>query len=107
MIVPRPRGSMTLATSRPIRKPPKQAISQTFWYTRAVVSVMPKRTLAPMLNTATSIGAISRSMRLDQRDHLVFLARIAAEAVGLAAFGRICATSGASLSALRRVTQAM
>jgi len=50
-----------LATSRPIKKPPKQAISQTLKYTREVVSVIEKRTLAPMLNTATSIGAISRS----------------------------------------------
>ena len=51
-----------LAASRPARKPPKQAISQTFWYTREVVSVMPKRTLAPMLNTTTSSGAISASI---------------------------------------------
>ena len=61
-----------------------------------------------MLNTATSIGAISRSMLLDQRDHLVFLARIAAEAVRLRRRRPGSpATSGSSLSALRRVTQAM
>ena len=29
-IVPRPRGSMSFAASRPVRKPAKQAISQTF-----------------------------------------------------------------------------
>ena len=29
MIVPRPRGSIALATSRPIRKPPSAPISQT------------------------------------------------------------------------------
>ena len=31
MMVPWPRGSITLAASRPIRKPLKQAISQTLW----------------------------------------------------------------------------
>ena len=61
-LVPRPRGNITLVHSRPIKKPPNHAISQTLKYTRAVVSVMPKRTLAPMLNTATSIGAMSRSI---------------------------------------------
>ncbi|MNY83603.1 hypothetical protein D3C86_2264790 [compost metagenome] len=29
MIVPRPRGLMRFAASRPIRKPPRHAISQT------------------------------------------------------------------------------
>ena len=61
-IVPRPRGVITRATSRPIRKPASAPISHTLRYTRSVVSVTSKRTLAPMLNTATSIGAMSRSM---------------------------------------------
>jgi hypothetical protein len=61
-IVPCPRASIARATSRPIRKPPSAPISQTLRYTRSVVSTSGKRTFAPTLNTATSIGATSRSM---------------------------------------------
>ena len=64
---------------------------------------MPKRTLAPMLNTATSIGAMSRSIVSTSDDHLLFLARVAAEAVRLAALGADLLDQRRSLSALRRV----
>jgi hypothetical protein len=35
-MVPRPRVTMRRATSRPLRKPLKQAISQILWYLRAI-----------------------------------------------------------------------
>ena len=41
--------TIRLAASRPIRKPPKHAISQTLKNTRAVVSRIGKFTLAPIL----------------------------------------------------------
>jgi hypothetical protein len=107
MIVPRPRVSITFAVSRPIRKPLKQAISHTFWYTREVVSVMPKRTLAPMLNTATSIGAMSRSMPSTSEIIASSLRASLPKACACPPSARICSTRGTSLSAVRRVTQAM
>ncbi len=48
---------------------------------------MPKRTLAPMLKTATSIGAISRSMCATSASTSSLLARVGREAVRLAAVG--------------------
>jgi hypothetical protein len=59
--VPLPRGVIRFALSRPARNPEKQAISQTFWKTREVVSAIGKFTFAPMLKTQTSTGAISAS----------------------------------------------
>ncbi len=44
---------------------------------------------------------------LHQRDHVVLLARVGAEAVRLAAFGPDLVTRGWSLSTVRRVTHAM
>mmetsp|Transcript_2113 Transcript_2113/g.4023 ORF Transcript_2113/g.4023 Transcript_2113/m.4023 type:complete len:216 (-) Transcript_2113:915-1562(-) len=64
IIVPRCRGFIALATSRPVKKAENAAISQTLRYTRAVVSAIPNRTFAPMLCTAISIGPISLSIRL-------------------------------------------
>jgi hypothetical protein len=42
--------------------------------------------LPPTLNTATSIGAMSRDAG-DELDHVFFLARVGTEAVRFAAFG--------------------
>jgi hypothetical protein len=60
---PRPaRVTMRLATSRPFRKPLKQAISQILKYLRADCSRMLLGTLAPMLNTITSMGPMVDSI---------------------------------------------
>jgi hypothetical protein len=75
-------------------------------YTRAVVSVMPKRTLAPMLNTATSIGAISASIFCTRATISSSLRASLPKPWASPPAARICSTSGASLSALRRVTHA-
>jgi hypothetical protein len=56
------RVTMRRATSRPFRKPPKQAISQILKYLRAVSSRMLLGTLAPMLNTSTSMGPMVDSI---------------------------------------------
>ncbi|MNL48560.1 hypothetical protein D3C87_1714290 [compost metagenome] len=106
-IEPRWRGSIARAASRPIRKPPKQAISHTLKYTREVVSRIGKLTLAPMLNTATSSGAMSRSMRAISATVSSSLRASQAKAWASPPSARIWSTSGASLSALRRVTQAI
>jgi hypothetical protein len=66
-----------------------------------------KRTLAPMLKAATSMGADLALDGVDERHHLLLLAGIRAEGAGLAALALDAATKGASLSALRRVTQAV
>jgi hypothetical protein len=70
-MVPRPRGVITRAASRPARKPAKQAISQTLLNTWAVVSLIEKRTFAPMLNTTTSSGPTCGLDGVDQGDHLL------------------------------------
>ena len=67
---------------------------------------MPKRTLAPMLKTTTSIGAISRSMRENSASVCSSLRASEPKACASPPARSIAATSGASLSALRRVTQA-
>ena len=56
-ILPLPRGNISLAASRPARKPELQAISHTLRSTRSVVSRIAKLTLAPMLKMQTSSGA--------------------------------------------------
>src|SRR6187431_1350822 len=67
---------------------------------------MAKRTLAPMLKTATSIGAISRSMCATSVSTSSSLRASDAKPCASPPSPWISATSGASLSALRRVTQA-
>ena len=64
IMLPRPRGTMRSATSRAVKKPEKQAISQILKYLRAVSSRMEHGTLAPMLNTITSTGPMSLSIWL-------------------------------------------
>ena len=82
-----PALTIRLATSRPLRKPPKQAISQILKYLRAVSSRMLRRHVgADVEHQHLDRPDVALDL-LDQRDHLLFLARIAAEAVGLAARG--------------------
>jgi hypothetical protein len=78
---------MRRATSRPLRKPPKQAISQILKYLRAVSSSTLQGTLAPMLNTSTSIAPMRRFDLLDQGHDLFFLAGVAAKGHGPATLG--------------------
>ncbi|MNV97447.1 hypothetical protein D3C71_1925710 [compost metagenome] len=61
-IVPRPRSTILRATSRAFRNALKVAISQIFMYLRPVSSRMLLGTLAPMLNTITSMGPRSFSI---------------------------------------------
>ena len=68
---------------------------------------MEKRTLAPMLNTATSMGAMSRSMVSTSDTIASSLRASLPKAWASPPSARICSTSGCSLSAVRRVTQAM
>ena len=96
---------MRLATSRAFRKPAKQAISHTLKYLRAVSVRMLSGTLAPMLNTSTSIGPTSRSMRSTSATTSSSLRASLPKACAVPPAASICATSGASLSAWRRVTQ--
>jgi hypothetical protein len=106
-MVPRPRVTMRLATSRPFRKPPKQAISQILKYFAGDSSRMLQGTLAPMLNTSTSIGPMVALDLLDQRNHLFFLARIGGEPMRHAAFGPDWFYAAvAACPCVRRVTQA-
>ena len=100
------RATMRLATSRPFRKPEKQAISQTLKYLRAVSSRMLSGTLAPMLNTITSIGPTVDSICSTSATTSSSLRASLAKACASPPSASICATSGCSLSRLRRVTQA-
>ena len=105
-MVPRPRATCRLATSRAFRKPEKQAISQILKYLRAVSSRMLHGTLAPMLNTSTSIGPISRSMRSTSATTSSSWRASLAKPCAWPPAARMASTSGCSLSAERRVTQA-
>jgi len=68
---------------------------------------MPKRTLAPILNTATSIGAISRSIFATSATISSSLRASLPKPCACPPSSWICCTRGANLSAVRRVTQAM
>ncbi len=105
--MPWPRVTILLATSRPTRKPPRQAISHILKYLRAVSSRMLHGTLAPMLKTKTSIGAMSRSMV--STTWITSSSWRASEAKPCAwpPPATISSISGCSLSALRRVAQAI
>jgi hypothetical protein len=106
MMVPRPRVTMRRATSRPFRKPPKQAISQTLKYLRALSSSTLQGTLAPMLNTSTSIGPMSRSMVSTSATTSSSLRASEPKAWQRPPASSMACRRAASLSASRRVTQA-
>ena len=105
-IVPRPRSTWRLATSRAFKKPLKQAISQILKYFRAVSSRMLQGTLAPMLNTSTSMGPTSRSICSISACTSSSLRASLAKPRACPPAAVISSTSGCSLSAERRVTQA-
>ncbi|MNT73466.1 hypothetical protein D3C72_2121750 [compost metagenome] len=96
---------MRLATSRPLRKPEKQAISHTLKYLRADSVRMLSGTFAPMLNTITSIGPTVDSICSMSATTSSSLRASQAKAWARPPSASICATSGCSLSRLRRVTQ--
>ena len=75
-IVPRPRGAMRRAASRPVKKPAKQAISHTFKYTCARPPRIEKFTLAPMWKARTSTGPTLALDPLEHSDDLLLLAGI-------------------------------
>jgi len=105
-MVPRLRTTMRRATSRPARKPERQAISQILKYLGAVSSRMLHGTLAPMLNTSTSIGPMSCSIPRTSASTSSSLRASEAKPRARPPATMISSTSGCSLSALRRVTQA-
>ena len=88
MIVPWPRGAMT-----PRRFAPRQEAAEARHlpdleiFARRLPRGLGEGTLAPMLKTATSSGPTSRSIALDERHDIFFLARVAAEGARRAAFG--------------------
>ena len=100
------RATMRLATSRAFRKPAKQAISHTLKYLRAVSVRMLSGTLAPMLNTSTSMGPTSASTRSTSAATCSSSRASLPKPRAAPPSASICATSGASLSAWRRLTQA-
>ena len=77
MIVPRPRGIMRRAASRPVRKPASAHNSQILRYLRAVSSRIGAGTLAPMLKTRTSTAPDVALDTREQLDHRILVACIA------------------------------
>jgi hypothetical protein len=99
------RATIRFATSRPFRKPPRQAISQILKYLRAVSSRMELGTLAPMLNTSTSIGPMADSICSTSATTSSSLRASDAKPWAWPPSALIWSISGCSLSSVRRVAQ--